>query len=72
MDGGILVSFFYPRDTFGLRVRHDAWPLSIGLRYVVPAIRSLLDEVFVTHNHLPKIFIESQYRRLSTYSIIGK
>jgi hypothetical protein len=32
----------------------------------------LFDEVFVTHNHLPKIFIESQYRRLSTYSIIGK
>ena len=55
MDGGIRVRFFCPRDTFGLCVRHDAWSLGIGLRYVVPTIRSLLDEIVLSHNHLLRL-----------------
>jgi hypothetical protein len=56
VDGGIRARFFYPRYTFGLGVSHDAWPFSLGLRDVVPAIRSLLDEVFLSHKHLLRLY----------------
>jgi len=56
MHGGIRIRFFYPRYTFGLRIRHYAWPFSIGLRDVVAVIRSLLDEVFLFHKRLQRLF----------------
>jgi hypothetical protein len=48
--------FFYPSDTLSLRVRYDAWSLGIGLRDVVPIIRSLLDEIFFSHKYLLRLY----------------
>lgn len=56
MNGGIRVRFFYPRYSFGLRIRYDAWPSSVGFRDVVAIVRSLLDEVFLFHKHLQRLF----------------
>jgi|GEM_PF-5305545 len=57
MNGGIRVKLLGSGDALRLGIGHGTWPVGVGFRYVVPAIRSLFDEEFlVAHSFSNKHF----------------